>query len=104
VLFFLIIPERRYLGLLHVILAPMSVHSSRAAGDGLTRNVGGLPKNVTGTDGVNNSPKKPIYTMKLESCSYFQLYVSALPLDRCVLLHIMFTLMSVHCSQAAGMV
>jgi hypothetical protein len=36
----------------------MYVHSSRAAGDGLTRNVGGLPKNVTGTDGNNNSATK----------------------------------------------
>jgi hypothetical protein len=26
--------------------------------DGLTRDVGGLPKNVTGTDGINNSRQK----------------------------------------------
>jgi hypothetical protein len=58
VLFFLIIPECRYLGLLHVILAPMLMHSSQAAGDGLTRNVGGLLKNVTGTDRINNSSQK----------------------------------------------
>jgi hypothetical protein len=36
----------------------MYVHSSQVAGDGLTRNVGGLPKNVTGTDGNDNSATK----------------------------------------------